>query len=164
MVWAVIRHGRNAFFFIDNGTGKDTCGDGKKDHPEEFWDDKAGGCVKLMEVKSKDNKGTVKTLEYVPEDIHNKLWANDGKYNLDVKKTWQNAYDCWVDNDGKVGDTVVNTDPKNKELPKCWFGLPLVKGSKPDGRGNQLIEMDDFPGNEKDRDWKGEFKDNGLDY
>lgn len=81
----MIRYTRKEFYFIDTSSKKERCGDSNYyDHPEEFWDDKAGGCVKLMHIQ-----GDTNTLEYAPQDIHDKLWGNNGRYDLDVKKTYQ---------------------------------------------------------------------------
>lgn len=166
----MIRFGRKAFYYLDTGADKEKCGDGDDDKSEEFWSDSATGCAKLMEIEvNKDGKAT---YEYTPQDIHDKLWGNDGKYNLDVKETFQNAYECWVDNDGKVGKAdIENSEFSDRlSLPKCWFGIPIVRGSKQEGAPiwgahQDYFELDEFPGQEKGRKWYGKFNADGrVDY
>lgn len=110
-------------------------------------------------------------FEYTPQDIHDKLWGNDGKYDLDVKETFQNTYECWVDNDGKVGEAdIENSDFSDRlALPKCWFGIPIVRASKQNGQiwgaNNDYFTLDEFPSQEAGRDWYGKFNpDCRVDY
>lgn len=55
-------------------------------------------------------------MEKMPKDLTNKLWANDSKYNLDRLITYRNAYNCWVDNKGKVKDTEIS---KTSTMVRC---------------------------------------------
>lgn len=95
-----------------------------------------------------------KQLVNVPHDIADKLWANDGEYNLDRLVAYRNAYDCWVDSDGKIGKTTLNPDPTNESLPKCWFSTKVVKGeySKVAQYGETVVKLSKFPG-QKEGDW-----------
>ena len=145
LAWIMIRYARRGFWFIDTDVDKGKCGDGDGDHPGEFWHDKAEGCVKLMWKNEKNYP------DYMPGDVVDKLFANDGDYNLDRKKTFENSYDCFVDNGGKVGDMEQNKDMTDTSIPKCYFGIEVVSGK----RDQWDIVLDGkLPGQEHYKNWE----------
>lgn len=151
----VIRYGRKGFWFIDTVVDSDKCGDGKSDKPGEFWEDNIGGCVKLMQVSGMTNK-----IEPVPGDVQDRLWGNGGKYDLDRKQTFYNAYECWVNNDGQIGDIDPKTIHAESSRPQCWYGAHIVRGRyhMPD------IVMDEHPGQAEGERWFGKYDGNKLKY
>lgn len=166
LVWRMIRHARRGFYFIDSDVDKKKCGDGDDDHPEEFWDNDANGCVKLMEVTEKTEESV--KLKYVSQKDHDLIWGNGGDYDLDIQKTWRNAYECWVDNGGRVAEVNFKdhdfSDISN--IPKCWFGIPLIRGSKFDRWSSDIatITASPFPGQENEKVWYGGFTDDGVEW
>ena len=140
----MVRYGERGVLFIDTGVEKKKCGDGKGDHAYEIWDDEMGGCLKLLS----DN--TSYRLKDLSEDKKDKLFADNGSYKLDRLETYRNAYDCWVDNNGKIGDPEVPDSPTDTSLPKCFFGIDVVKGTLSLG----TIKMDEFPGQTAGEPWE----------
>lgn len=163
LAWLMIRYGRKGFYYIDAGADKNKCGDGDDDRLNEFWDDAADGCIKLMEVLKHNREGG--EFVYAPRDVQDKLFANDDEYNLDVKKTFRNAYDCWKDNDGKVGRVdVINTDwSEDSPIPKCWFGIPMVRGFVDNNGLGDMVRLDDpWQADTGKTAWWGGLSEDGL--
>ena len=152
MVWAAIRYGRKAFWFIDTDVEKGKCGDGDNDHPEEWWDDKAGGCVKLMGVVDKPRK----RFEYIDQETSDKLWKNGGRYDLDRKRVFYNALDCWERNGGVIGKVDLENMHEESSRPVCFYGTHIVKGKKD---SNCIMVLDEWAGYAQDREWIGEHHD-----
>lgn len=136
----MIKVSQQGFVFADAGkSSKDKCED---DDTEDVWDPKEELCFKLYRIN--DHR-----MERMPKTITDKLFANDGDYNLDRLKTYRNAYACWVDNDGKLDDVKIGTDMEPNVPPSCFYGIMVVKGVTRDN----YIRLSKFPNQKKGEHW-----------
>lgn len=140
----MMRYARKTFLLITD-VPKDSCSSDRD--TAEVWDDEKEVCYNLYWVEYNHD---VPQLLDVSDEFTQKLFGNDGSYDLDRLKTYRNAYDCWVDNDGKIGEVEGNGDVTDNSLPKCWFGITVVKGAyRKDGVQDWRtpeIDLYEFPG------------------
>ena len=143
----MMRHAQHSIVFIDKPVKEHECG---HNFNMAVWDPDEGFCFRLFQV---ENSGNVRP---VPDDIADKLW--DEPYNMDKLEVYRNAYDCWVDSEGEVGDPEYVEGLGEDELPKCFFGMKVIMGTYlKNGFANAEIRlskwMDQGEGEKWDRQW-----------
>lgn len=114
----MMRHARHSIVFIDNPVTEDECG--TRFHAG-IWDPDEKFCFCLMHV---EDKGVVNP---VPNELGDRFWAEP--YNIDKLEAYRNAYNCWIDTDGKPGEPSYVDNLGAEAVPPCWFSMVVVRGT-----------------------------------
>lgn len=138
----MMRVARKTIVFIDAPVKEHECG---SRYSSGIWDPELGHCFRLFNQDGHGNLGPVE------DSLANKLWDEDGDYRLDKLETYRNAYDCWVENDCKIGVPTPNPDGG---LPKCHFGMVVVKGTYDKTKVGGAIYMSEWMNQRKGGRWE----------
>ncbi|PGH27049.1 hypothetical protein AJ80_01235 [Polytolypa hystricis UAMH7299] len=139
----ILRHSRRCIVLINTDVAPHQC---EEQDPDAWWDEERGECFNMFCI---DGNNMLVDME---TDFGSKLWSPDGDYNFDRDELYANAYDCWMANDGKIGEPVWKGEPGS--IPECFFGMVVVKGSyafENDGK----VTLANFPGQFEGRFWFG---------
>jgi hypothetical protein len=148
----MISFAHHAVVVID--TDRMNYGDCHNDDPNAAWDPDLKACFTLCTIH--DNTSI---LDWLDEDVGQRLWNPDGAYGLDKLTAYRNAYHCWVDNGGKPKHPEVRSDldVHAGEYPACYFPMTVIKGSyEHDDTTDddwRSVVMSKFPGQEEGEDW-----------
>ncbi|KAF2261557.1 hypothetical protein CC78DRAFT_583560 [Lojkania enalia] len=132
-------------------------GDGQwlVDHPTAGLPDDAEHLRKLLDPDKQWCFGMMYlvddgSLDGGINDLAYSLWDNHG---MDKLTTYRNAYDCWIMNPtASLKPSIMNNDPQDTSLPKCFFGMEIKKGEyfRPAGYRRAWIKLDrnlpNYPG------------------
>lgn len=147
LAWLSLRQSHNMFVFVDSVISEKHCR-GKNDG---VWDPEEETCFRLWKYEKPHGESPL------DDKLCDKLRAKP--YNIDMLEATRNAYRCWVNNDGKMGDADLKADVKNGQVPPCYFAATVVKGKiRKSWHKTNRIRMDGWMG-QKDGD--GFFLDDG---
>ena len=139
----MMRHAHHSVVFIDNPVQEHECG---YNYNAAIWDPDEGFCFRLFQVS---NGGDVYP---VPDELGNKLW--DPPYSLDRLEVYRNAYNCWLETEGELGEPEYTEGLEEGAVPKCFFNMKVVRGTYlKNGFANGEIRLAEWPGQKKGEKW-----------
>ena len=133
----MMRYSRKTIVLINTDVSPEQC---EEQDPDAYYDEQRGECFNLFWEDD-----TFQVFNSVSNDMGDKLWSDDGGYNLDRAEFYANAYDCWINSGGKPGKPVTPENPADESLPQCFFSMVVVKGSFQKENSHKIV-MTEFPG------------------
>ncbi|KAK5739053.1 hypothetical protein LTR17_005571 [Elasticomyces elasticus] len=135
LVWQMARLFKRIYVVVRTDIPQDKCTE-----PNNAWDAEKSRCLDMLSWD-----GTAGGTLGGANDL-NEIW---NEYQLDKFATLRNAVDCWEGSGGKVGDVKPNDDWASTEIPYCFFGIEVLKGSyESEDMHGMLMLSGDFPGQE----------------